>query len=84
MVLNLIGHGELTLSKNIVTGIIASLVVISLTGCQSTTGSSLVKSASQFIPIQDPYTYGYREGDPCFRCGESWIFVHKPSEPKPF
>lgn len=64
-------------------GIIASMAVISLTGCSSM-GQNTSMSTSFRLPIQDPHTYGYKKGDPCFRCGESWIFIHRQHEPKAF
>ena len=53
------------------------LIVSSLAGCSST-------STKLPGPFQDPFTYGYTKNDPCFRCGETWIFVHKDHEAQPF
>lgn len=43
---------------------ILSLTLIMLTGCTSV--------------FQDPNTVGYRDYDPCIRCGEGWIFLPNP------
>ena len=39
------------------------------TGC-STMDPVLVETV-----FKNPNTYGYRVGDPCIRCGESFIFI---------
>lgn len=39
--------------------------VILLTGCSSI--------------LQEPNEVGYRDYDPCIRCGEGWIFLPNPS-----
>lgn len=25
--------------------------------------------------VSNPHTYGYKDYDPCVRCGEGWIFL---------
>ena len=39
--------------------------IILLTGCSSV--------------FQNPNEVGYRDYDPCIRCGEGWIFLPNPS-----
>ena len=46
-------------------------VVICLNACSS--------SMPEWIGDQNPNRYGYKSYDPCFRCGESWIFL--PNSP---
>jgi hypothetical protein len=48
---------------------IALLSTLLFTGC-STIDPVLVETV-----FPNPNTYGYRSGDPCIRCGESFIFI---------
>lgn len=45
--------------------VVILLGLITLTGCASV--------------FQDPNSVGYRDYDPCIRCGEGWIFLPNPS-----
>ena len=50
--------------------------LIALTACSSNV------SVPEWIGDQNPNRYGYKSHDPCFRCGESWIFLpQKPISP---
>ncbi len=59
---------------------VRTLVIImslmALTACSSNV------SVPEWIGDQNPNRYGYKPHDPCFRCGESWIFLpQKPISP---
>lgn len=42
-------------------------LLVTLSGCSTT--------LPEWAGVQDPYTYGYKPGDPCIRCGEGWTFI---------
>jgi PBP1b-binding outer membrane lipoprotein LpoB len=48
---------------------LALLTTMMFTGC-STIDPVLVETV-----FPNPNTYGYNPGDPCIRCGESFIFI---------
>ena len=50
------------------------LLLLSLTGCA---GSATLPEWAGSTTIND---YGYKPHDPCFRCGESWIFLPNPPQ----
>ena len=45
------------------------LGILTLTGCGST-------GKPDWLNLSNPYTYGYRDYDPCIKCGEGWTFIH--------
>jgi|TARA_B100001094_G_scaffold328453_1_gene388905 hypothetical protein len=57
--------------KNIALIIIAS---ISVSAC------SMGTSLPEWVGDTNPNRHGYTSYDPCFRCGESWIFL--PNAPQ--
>lgn len=50
---------------------LATIVAVTLlTGCNS------LHDINTDLLYDDPQRYGYREHDPCIRCGEGWIFLN--------
>jgi len=50
--------------------LILVIAVMCLNAC-----SSSMSSIPEWVGDQNPNRYGYKSYDPCFRCGESWIFL---------
>ena len=51
-----------------------ALCVLVLSGCASSPYPT-TSDRSAFL-LKDPQRHGYKDYDPCIRCGESWTFLN--------
>ena len=47
---------------------------LAVTGCASSPYPNTV--SNEWLKLPNPNTYGYKDYDPCIRCGEGWVFLN--------